>query len=83
MSQDLKDAALAFHRAQKPGKLAIQPTKALANQRDLALTYSPAHVLHGSASVRGVLNMTAVAVVEAQTRSIEHDIARALDAQVG
>ena len=44
---------------------------------------APAHVLHGSATVRGVLNMTAVAVVEAQTRSIEHNIARALDAQAG
>ena len=38
---------------------------------------------NGSATVRGVLNMTAVAVVEAQTRSIEHNIARALDAQAG
>jgi len=27
--------------------------------------------------------MTAVSVVEAQTRSIEHNIARALDAQTG
>ncbi len=44
---------------------------------------APAHVLHGSVTVRGVLNMTAVAVVEAQTRSIEHNIARALDAQAG
>jgi hypothetical protein len=39
--------------------------------------------LHGSATVRGVLNMTAVAVVEAQTRSIEQNISRALDAQAG
>jgi malate dehydrogenase (oxaloacetate-decarboxylating)(NADP+) len=44
---------------------------------------APAHVLHGSATVRSVLNMTAVAVVEAHSRSIEHDIARALDAQAG
>ena len=44
---------------------------------------APAHVLHGSATVRGVLNMTAVAVVEAQTRSIEQNISRALDAQAG
>jgi malate dehydrogenase (oxaloacetate-decarboxylating)(NADP+) len=44
---------------------------------------APAHVLHGSATVRGVLNMTAVAVVDAQTLTIEHNIARALDAQAG
>ena len=41
MSQDLKEAALAFHRSPKPGKLEIQATKPLANQRDLALAYSP------------------------------------------
>ena len=41
MSEDLKEAALAFHRLPKPGKLEIQPTKPLANQRDLALAYSP------------------------------------------
>jgi len=41
MSQDLQEAALAYHRSPKPGKLAIQATKPLANQRDLALAYSP------------------------------------------
>ena len=41
MSEDLKEAALAFHRSPKPGKLEIQATKPLANQRDLALAYSP------------------------------------------
>jgi malate dehydrogenase (oxaloacetate-decarboxylating)(NADP+) len=34
-------AALFFHRYPKPGKLEIQPTKPLGNQRDLALAYSP------------------------------------------
>ena len=29
---------------------------------------APAHVLHGSATVRSVLNMTAIAVVESQTQ---------------
>lgn len=38
---DLQDAALYFHRHPKPGKLEIQPTKPLGNQRDLALAYSP------------------------------------------
>ena len=37
----LKDAALHFHEHPKPGKIEITPTKPLANQRDLALAYSP------------------------------------------
>jgi len=40
-SDDLKSAALAFHQLPRPGKLEIQATKPLANQRDLALAYSP------------------------------------------
>ncbi len=38
---ELDKAALAYHRADPPGKLAIQPTKPLATQRDLSLAYSP------------------------------------------
>jgi malate dehydrogenase (oxaloacetate-decarboxylating)(NADP+) len=41
LSHDLKADALHFHRAPRPGKLEIQATKPLANQRDLALAYSP------------------------------------------
>jgi malate dehydrogenase (oxaloacetate-decarboxylating)(NADP+) len=37
----LKAAALEYHRLPKPGKLAVVATKPLANQRDLALAYSP------------------------------------------
>ena len=37
----LREAALAYHRLPKPGKLEITATKPLANQRDLALAYSP------------------------------------------
>jgi malate dehydrogenase (oxaloacetate-decarboxylating)(NADP+) len=40
-SDDLSRAALAYHRLPKPGKLEIQATKPLANQRDLTLAYSP------------------------------------------
>ena len=40
-SEDLQSAALAYHRLPRPGKLEIQATKPLANQRDLALAYSP------------------------------------------
>ncbi|MFC0191368.1 NADP-dependent malic enzyme [Aureimonas pseudogalii] len=38
---DLDAQALFYHRHPKPGKLAIQATKPLGNQRDLALAYSP------------------------------------------
>jgi malate dehydrogenase (oxaloacetate-decarboxylating)(NADP+) len=38
---DLKSDALHFHSAPKPGKLEVVATKPLANQRDLALAYSP------------------------------------------
>ncbi len=38
---DLDQAALYFHKHPVPGKLEIQATKPLGNQRDLALAYSP------------------------------------------
>ena len=41
MSGDLDALALEYHRQPKPGKLAIVATKPMANQRDLALAYSP------------------------------------------
>jgi malate dehydrogenase (oxaloacetate-decarboxylating)(NADP+) len=41
MSDPLRDAALDYHRRPGPGKLALVATKPLANQRDLALAYSP------------------------------------------
>lgn len=40
-SGDLDEAALYFHRYPRPGKLEINATKPLGNQRDLALAYSP------------------------------------------
>jgi malate dehydrogenase (oxaloacetate-decarboxylating)(NADP+) len=41
ISDDLRSGALIYHRLPKPGKLEIQATKPLGNQRDLALAYSP------------------------------------------
>ncbi len=41
MSNDLREAALHYHRATPAGKLEIAPTKPMATQRDLALAYSP------------------------------------------
>jgi len=41
MDEQLKLAALDYHRYPTPGKLSVTPTKGLTNQRDLALAYSP------------------------------------------
>ncbi len=41
ISDDLRSGAMFYHRMPRPGKLEIQPTKPLANQRDLALAYTP------------------------------------------
>src|SRR5579885_910993 len=41
MADDFHDSALEYHRQPVPGKIAIAATKPLANQRDLALAYSP------------------------------------------
>ena len=41
MTDELQQAALNYHRHPKPGKLAIEATKPMTTQRDLALAYSP------------------------------------------
>jgi malate dehydrogenase (oxaloacetate-decarboxylating)(NADP+) len=41
MDEDFRQAALEYHRLPRPGKLAIEPTKRMATQRDLSLAYSP------------------------------------------
>lgn len=41
MAGDFDAMALEYHRNPKPGKLAVVATKPMANQRDLALAYSP------------------------------------------
>lgn len=41
LDDDLKAAALDYHRRPVPGKITVTPTKGLTNQRDLALAYSP------------------------------------------
>jgi len=41
MADTLHDEALDYHRHPTPGKLAVVPTKPLANQHDLSLAYSP------------------------------------------
>ncbi|MFZ9562429.1 MAG: NADP-dependent malic enzyme [Burkholderiales bacterium] len=39
--EQLRKAALEYHRYPVPGKIAVTPTKGLINQRDLALAYTP------------------------------------------
>jgi malate dehydrogenase (oxaloacetate-decarboxylating)(NADP+) len=39
--EQLRKAALDYHRYPVPGKIAVTPTKGLVNQRDLALAYTP------------------------------------------
>ncbi|MDP2417799.1 MAG: malic enzyme-like NAD(P)-binding protein, partial [Hydrogenophaga sp.] len=39
--QALRDAALDYHRSPHKGKISVNPTKPLSNQRDLSLAYSP------------------------------------------
>ena len=41
MSNDLKNQALHYHEFPTQGKIRVQATKPLSNQRDLALAYSP------------------------------------------
>jgi malate dehydrogenase (oxaloacetate-decarboxylating)(NADP+) len=38
---DIRAASLEYHRQHPPGKVSVQATKQLTNQRDLALAYTP------------------------------------------
>jgi len=41
LPEDLRHAALEYHRLPRPGKIKVTPTTALLTQRDLSLAYSP------------------------------------------
>jgi malate dehydrogenase (oxaloacetate-decarboxylating)(NADP+) len=41
MSENLREAALEYHRLPTHGKISVVPTKAMVTQRDLSLAYSP------------------------------------------
>lgn len=41
LREDIKQAALDYHKNPRPGKIKITATKALTTQQDLALAYSP------------------------------------------
>jgi malate dehydrogenase (oxaloacetate-decarboxylating)(NADP+) len=51
VEEEIKQAALDYHRQPTPGKIALAPTKALTNQRDLSLAYSPG-VAYASLAIR-------------------------------
>ncbi|MFM9974704.1 MAG: NADP-dependent malic enzyme [Beijerinckiaceae bacterium] len=70
VTRDLKEGALFYHRSPRPGKLEIQATKPLGNQRDLALAYSPgvaaacqAIVENESAAAEMTIRQNLVAVI--------------------
>ena len=54
----MKQEALQYHESGRPGKLAIRPTKPLANQRDLALAYTPGVAEACNAIVENPANST-------------------------
>jgi malate dehydrogenase (oxaloacetate-decarboxylating)(NADP+) len=56
---DLREAALEYHRYPTPGKIAVQPTKGLNNQLDLALAYSPgvAYACHAIVDDPGTVSL--------------------------
>src|SRR5579859_5565709 len=62
MADELRESALYYHQYPTPGKISVTATKPLANQRDLALAYSPG-VAAASELIRDdpaeVANMTA------------------------
>ena len=41
MDDDFRREALDYHRLPRAGKLSVEPSKRMSNQRDLALAYSP------------------------------------------
>ncbi len=62
MDEQLRKAALEYHRLPRPGKISVTPTKQLFNQYDLALAYSPGVAAACEEIVRDPLearNMTA------------------------
>lgn len=64
MSDDIEKNALDYHRYPRPGKIEVVATKPLANQRDLALAYSP-----GVAEACNAIVSDPAAVAEMTARS--------------
>lgn len=77
MAEDIREAALRYQRYGRPRKIEVVASKPLGKQRDLARAYAPGVaqaslaisedlVRAAELTVRGVLNMSAVAAVGAQ-----------------
>lgn len=62
MAESFDEQALQYHRTPVPGKIEVVPTKALANQRDLALAYSPGVAVACNAIVADPLEASTVTV---------------------
>src|SRR5438046_3318248 len=56
--EQLRTDALEYHEHPTPGKISIAPTKALANQRDLSLAYSPG-VAYACTAIQGDAQLAA------------------------
>src|SRR5919204_1635807 len=56
--EQLRIDALQYHEFPTPGKISITPTKALTNQRDLSLAYSPG-VAYACTAIKEVPNLAA------------------------
>src|SRR5881397_4342749 len=56
--EQLRTDALEYHEHPTPGKISIAPTKALANQRDLSLAYSPG-VAYAYTAIQGDAQLAA------------------------
>ncbi len=57
MDDQLKRNALDYHEFPRPGKISVTPTKALSNQIDLSLAYSPGVAYACEAIVEDPLNV--------------------------
>lgn len=68
--------SLDYHARGRPGKLEVVTTKPTRTQLDLSLAYTPGvatpvHGLQRGDEVREIVNIAALAVVDAQERAAE------------
>jgi malate dehydrogenase (oxaloacetate-decarboxylating)(NADP+) len=83
MADDLREAALYYHRVPRPGKLAIEATKPLVTQRDLSLAYSPGVAFACNTIVDDpsqASNLTARVILLALSRTVRPSSALAISA---
>ena len=76
MLDDLKQAALDYHRYPRPGKIEVTATKPLATQRDLALAYTPGVAMACEAIVQGEKSLVKQFVVACKRGPTEASVDR-------